>query len=70
MKEIKRNILLVDDEKKFLDTISDRIRIRGFEPLSACSGKEALEIARKTKIYAAVVDLNMPDIKWLCFLYI
>ena len=65
MKEIKRNILLVDDEKKFLGTISDRIRIRGFEPLPAGSGREAIEIARKTKIYAAVVDLNMPDMDGL-----
>lgn len=57
----KLNILLVDDEKKFLDSISERIRLKGFEPLLATSGKEALEIARKHKIHAAVVDLKMPD---------
>ncbi|MBI4773252.1 MAG: response regulator, partial [Deltaproteobacteria bacterium] len=61
----KIHILLVDDEKKFLDTISDRIRLKGFEPLPASSGKEALEIARKQKIYAAVVDLKMPDMDGL-----
>jgi ActR/RegA family two-component response regulator len=59
------NILLVDDEKKFLDTISDRIRLKGFNPLPATSGKEALEIARKIKIHAAVVDLKMPDMDGL-----
>ena len=57
--------LLVDDEKKFLDTISDRIRLKGFEPLLATSGKEALEMARKHKIHAAVVDLKMPDMDGL-----
>ena len=61
MTEKKLNILLVDDEKKFLDTLSDRIRLKGFEPLPATSGQEALEIARKHKIHAAVVDLKMPD---------
>ena len=61
MTEKKLNILLVDDEKKFLDTISDRIRLKGFEPLLAASGQEALEIARKHKIHAAVIDLKMPD---------
>ena len=61
----KFNILLVDDEKKFLDTISDRIRLKGFEPLLAASGKEALEIARKHKVYAAVVDMKMPDMDGL-----
>lgn len=54
-------ILLVDDEKKFLDTIADRIRLKGFEPLLANSGKEAIDIARNEKIQAAVVDLKMPD---------
>ena len=65
MIEEKLNILLVDDEKKFLDTISDRIRLKGFEPLTATSGKEALEIARKKKIHAAVVDMKMPDMDGL-----
>ncbi|OIN96110.1 MAG: hypothetical protein AUJ48_02070 [Deltaproteobacteria bacterium CG1_02_45_11] len=61
MKEKKVYILLVDDEKKFLDSISERIGLKGFEPLLATSGQEALEIARKNKIHAAVVDLKMPD---------
>jgi ActR/RegA family two-component response regulator len=59
------HVLLVDDEKKFLHTISDRFRLRGFEPLLATSGKEALDIARKHKIHAAVVDLRMPDMDGL-----
>ncbi|TES91337.1 MAG: response regulator [Desulfobacteraceae bacterium] len=65
MTEKKFNMLLVDDEKKFLDTISERIRLKGFEPLLATSGKEALEIARKHKLHAAVVDLKMPDMDGL-----
>ncbi|MBW2101352.1 MAG: response regulator [Deltaproteobacteria bacterium] len=58
-------VLLVDDEKKFLDTLSDRVRLKGFEPIAAQSGREALEIARKTKIHAAVVDLKMPGMDGL-----
>jgi DNA-binding NtrC family response regulator len=61
----KIHVLLVDDEKKFLDSISERIRLKGFEPLQATGGKEALEIAKKHKIYAAVVDLKMPDMDGL-----
>lgn len=59
------NVLLVDDEKKFLDSISERIRLKGFKPFPATSGEEALEIARKTKIHAAVVDLKMPGMDGL-----
>ena len=65
MTERKLYFLLVDDERKFLDTISDRIRLKGFEPLQATSGKEAIEIAQKHKIHAAVVDLKMPDMDGL-----
>ena len=65
MTEKRLYFLLVDDERKFLDTLSDRIRLKGFEPLLATSGKEALEIARKYKIHAAVVDLKMPDMDGL-----
>ena len=59
------NVLLVDDERKFLDSISERIRLKGFEVLVATSGTEALEIAREQKIHAAVVDLKMPDMDGL-----
>jgi DNA-binding NtrC family response regulator len=65
MNENKLYFLLVDDDRKFLDTMSDRIRLKGFEPLLATSGKEALEIAREYKIHAAVVDLKMPDMDGL-----
>ena len=58
-------ILLVDDEKKFLDSISERIRLKGFEPLSVSSGEEAIDIAKKTNIDMAIVDLNMPGIDGL-----
>jgi len=59
--DIKPTILLVDDEKKLLDSIAEKIRLRGFEVLTALSGQKALEIARKQKIHIAVVDLKMPD---------
>jgi len=65
MEEKTLKILLVDDEQKFLDTISDRIRLKGFEPLPATSGREAIEIARKQEVHAAVVDLKMADMDGL-----
>jgi DNA-binding NtrC family response regulator len=58
-------ILLVDDEKKFLDSISERIRLKGFEPLSVSSGEEAIETAKHTAIDIAIVDQKMPGIDGL-----
>jgi DNA-binding NtrC family response regulator len=65
MSDKQVNVLLVDDEQKFLESISDRIRLKGFEPLTAATGKAALEIARNQEIFAAVVDLKMPDMDGL-----
>ncbi len=56
----KKKILLVDDEVEFLDSISERIRLKGFEPLLAHNCEEALAILKKEQVCAAVVDLKMP----------
>jgi len=58
----KVKILLVDDEQEFLDSISERMRLRGFEPTLALNGEEAIELAKQEKFDAAVVDLKMPGI--------
>ncbi|MFP4446203.1 MAG: response regulator [Desulfosudaceae bacterium] len=58
-------VLLVDDEKKFLDSISERIRLKGFAALAASSGEEALEIARSQRVELAIVDQRMPGMDGL-----
>jgi DNA-binding NtrC family response regulator len=59
------NILLVDDNAKFLDTLAERIRLKGYEPFTALNGHEAIEIAKTTKIHIAVIDQRMPDMEGL-----
>lgn len=61
----KINILLVDDNPKFLKTLADRIKLKGHEPLTALNGKEALEIIKSTRVQLAIVDQRMPDIDGL-----
>jgi DNA-binding NtrC family response regulator len=63
--KIDINILLVDDEKKFLNSIAERIRLKGFDPLTALSGEEAIEIAKSKRIDIAIVDQKMPGIDGL-----
>jgi len=58
-------ILLVDDEQNFLDSISERMKLKGFTVLTASSGEEALEVARKNHVDAAIVDLKMPGMDGL-----
>jgi DNA-binding response OmpR family regulator len=54
-------ILLVDDEKGFVDVISKRMSKRNIEVTKAYSGKEALQALRKTDFDAVVLDLKMED---------
>jgi len=59
------DILLVDDNETFVNTLAERIRLKGHEPLIALNGREAIEIARSNKIHMAVVDQEMPDMDGL-----
>ncbi|MBU1248661.1 MAG: response regulator [Proteobacteria bacterium] len=61
----KTTILLVDDEPQFLEAIAERVRLKGFEVLTAENGAQALEVAAKHTIHLAVVDLKLPDMDGL-----
>ncbi len=53
-------VLLIDDEKDFLDIMSQRMETRGMSVTTATSADEALELAREKNFDAIVVDLQMP----------
>ncbi len=65
MSDIIKNILLVDDEEKFLNSIAKRFKAMGFDPLKASSSKEALVLAKNNSIDLAIVDLKMPGMDGL-----
>jgi DNA-binding NtrC family response regulator len=54
------NILLVDDEVKFLTAVADRLTLKGFNVTTATDGDAAIEAAGKGGFDVAVVDLQMP----------
>jgi two-component system response regulator CpxR len=56
----RTNVLLVDDEKEFVDTLAERISLRMLNPLVAYSGEEALEVMKQITPDVIVLDLNMP----------
>ncbi|WP_300459005.1 response regulator [Desulfobacula sp.] len=59
MKKIK--LLLVDDEKAFLDTITKRLEKREVTVSAVYSGKDALvELENNKTIEAVVLDVKMP----------
>ena len=65
MSEKKPIVLLVDDKKEFLETLSERVALKGFTTLKAETGAEALKLAADNDIDLAVVDLKLPDMDGL-----
>lgn len=56
-------VLLVDDDRQMLQTLSDILTLRGYAPCTAPSGREGLAQAGRmaTPLAIAVVDLRLPD---------
>jgi DNA-binding NtrC family response regulator len=59
--EVKNfNVLLVDDELEFLETLVKRLTKRGLNISTAKSGEDALKIIGGKGIDVAVLDVRMP----------
>jgi two-component system, response regulator PdtaR len=54
------SILVTDDDPGSRSTLADLLKERGFSPLVASSGEEAIEIAQATTVHLAVFDMHMP----------
>jgi DNA-binding NtrC family response regulator len=55
-------ILLVDDERDFVNILAKRIRRRNIDVAKAYSGAEAIQALRGQEFDVAVVDLKMEDL--------
>ncbi len=60
--ETPTRILLVDDEKEFVQTLSERLKTRHIENEFVLSGEEALNFADQGDSDVIVLDLKMPGI--------
>ncbi len=58
--EYKIKLLMVDDEVKFLESISKRLVLKNFDVTTAATGQEAIASAEKGLFDVAVVDFQMP----------
>jgi two-component system response regulator CpxR len=55
-------ILLVDDEREFVQTLSERLLMRDMGSAVAYDGESALEVAREDEPDVMILDLKMPGI--------
>ena len=63
--DIPSKVLLVDDEKEFVQTLSERLQTRSMQPAIAYDGEEALTMIEADQPDVMVLDLKMPGIDGL-----
>ena len=59
----KIRLLIVDDEERFLKTLTQRLGLRDFDVTSASNGQMAIESAEQQQFDLALVDLKMPGMR-------
>jgi DNA-binding NtrC family response regulator len=64
-KNLNAKVLLVDDEDDFLNTLSQRLEVRGLKVTGATRGEEAVDLVDKQEFDAIVIDLAMPGMDGL-----
>ncbi len=57
---MKKKVLLIDDEKEFLEVLSERLEVRGFGVETAISGEEALRWIHKSEFDVVLLDVMIP----------
>jgi CheY-like chemotaxis protein len=60
--DMPKKVLLVDDEREFVETLSERLTARDFPSKVAYSGEEALTRVESEEPDVMVLDLKMPGI--------
>lgn len=58
-------VLLIDDEKDFLDALAERMRTRDVDVTKSTSAKDALKKVETESYDAVVLDLLMPEMDGL-----
>ena len=62
MSDEKINLLFVDDEVDFLNSMTKSLEVRGFNVIAVDRGEKAIEAARNKPVDIALLDLKMPGI--------
>jgi DNA-binding NtrC family response regulator len=57
---MKTRVLLVDDERDFLDIMAERIRARGMTVTTATSAEEAAKMVKMGSYDTVIMDFMMP----------
>jgi len=56
----RRTVLVIDDDRDAVEILRRNLEKNGYDVLTACSGREGLDLARKMKPSAITLDVMMP----------
>ncbi len=59
---MEETILIIEDERGIVDSITYALKTEGFNPLWKVTGKEALELLAKKPVTLILLDVGLPDI--------
>ena len=62
---MSERVLLIDDEKEFLEVMSERMQTRDIDVTTASSARDALALVEKESYDAIILDLQMPEMDGL-----
>ena len=57
---MKTRVLLVDDEKEFIESLSERLELRLFDVKTAFNGDDAVNLLQQEDMDVVVLDVLMP----------
>jgi len=63
--ELPPKVLLVDDQRDFVQTLSERLMVRNFGPHAVYNGQQAIEFIKHEKPDVMIIDLRMPGMNGL-----
>jgi DNA-binding NtrC family response regulator len=61
-RDMRTRVLVVDDDRRMVKTISDILEVKGYEALEAYTGEDAVEKVRSARPDCVLMDIKMPDI--------
>ncbi|MEX0896013.1 MAG: response regulator [Patescibacteria group bacterium] len=62
-------ILVVEDEQDYRQILTEVLELEGFTVLQAADGQQALDLAQNNDIQLVLLDMLMPKIDGVTFLY-
>ena len=57
---MKIKLLLVDDEKDFIESLAERLQLRDFDVTTALNGNDAINLVQENDYDVIVLDVKMP----------